>query len=86
MNPTAGLTLVRAEARRITRRGFRAWAIPRDAGEGWRLLGLMWLITLFLPVRIYLVIRADGYARAGSLSAMRSGGRWVRKGARFEDA
>jgi Ni/Fe-hydrogenase 1 B-type cytochrome subunit len=47
---------------------------------------MMWLLILFVPAHIYLVIRADGYARAGSLSAMIGGGRWVRKGASFEDA
>ena len=45
----------------------------------------MWLLILFVPAHIYLVVRADGWARAGSLSAMLSGGRWVRKGARMED-
>jgi Ni/Fe-hydrogenase 1 B-type cytochrome subunit len=48
-------------------------------------VAMMWLVILFVPIHIYLVIRADGYAREGSLSAMLSGGRWVRKGARFED-
>jgi len=42
-------------------------------------------VILFVPIHIYLVIRADGYAREASLSAMLNGGRWVRKGARFED-
>lgn len=47
---------------------------------------MMWLIILFVPLHVYLVIRADGYAREGSLSSMLSGGRWIRRGARFEDA
>ena len=48
-------------------------------------VAMMWLVIVFVPLHLYLVMRADGYARAGSLSAMLSGGRWVRKGARFED-
>jgi Ni/Fe-hydrogenase 1 B-type cytochrome subunit len=49
-------------------------------------VAMMWLLILFIPAHIYLVIRADGFARAGSLSAMLSGGRWIRKGSSLEDA
>ena len=45
----------------------------------------MWAIIVFVPIHIYMVIRADGFARQGSVSAMISGGRWIRKGARLED-
>lgn len=64
------------------------WIIRSFGGNETRLfhVTMMWLIILFIPVHIYLVVRADGYARAGSLSSMLSGGRWVRKGATFEDA
>lgn len=48
-------------------------------------VAMMWLLILFVPAHLYLVIRADGFARAGSLSAMVSGGRWVRKGVRLAD-
>lgn len=48
-------------------------------------VAMMWLILVFIPLHLYLVVRADGYARAGSLSAMISGGRWVRKGAHLQD-
>ncbi len=46
---------------------------------------LMWVILLFLPLHVYLAIRADSVDRSGTISSMISGGRWVRRGAHFED-
>lgn len=46
---------------------------------------VMWLILLFLPAHVYLSIRADSVERSGAISSMVSGGRWVRRGAVFED-
>lgn len=46
---------------------------------------VMWVIILFVPLHVYLSIRADGVDRTGSISAMVSGGRWIRDGATFED-
>jgi len=65
-----------------------AWPVQHFGGNGVRLfhVTMMWLIILFVPVHVYLVIRADGYAREGSLSSMLSGGRWIRRSAHFEDA
>jgi hypothetical protein len=34
---------------------------------------------------VYLSVRADGVERMGAISSMVSGGRWVRRGAVFED-
>ena len=64
------------------------WPIRHFGANGVRLfhVTMMWLIIVFVPLHVYLVIRADGYAREGSLSSMLSGGRWVRRGALFEDA
>ena len=46
---------------------------------------IMWVIILFVPLHVYLSVRADSTERSGAISAMVSGGRWVRRGAKFED-
>lgn len=46
---------------------------------------VMWVIILFVPLHMYLSIRADSVDRSGAISSMVSGGRWVRRGAHFED-
>jgi Ni/Fe-hydrogenase b-type cytochrome subunit len=46
---------------------------------------IMWLILLFVPMHVYLSVRADSTERSGAISAMVSGGRWVRRGAKFQD-
>jgi Ni/Fe-hydrogenase b-type cytochrome subunit len=46
---------------------------------------IMWLLVLFVPVHVYLSIRADSVERSGAISSMVSGGRWIRRGAVFED-
>ena len=46
---------------------------------------MMWIIILFVPLHMYLSIRADSVDRSGAISSMVSGGRWVRRGAHFED-
>lgn len=48
-------------------------------------LEIMWLVLLFLPAHVYLSIRADNVERSGAISSMVSGGRWIRRGAVFED-
>lgn len=55
--------------------------------QGTRLLhfAVMWMIIMFLPAHVYLSIRADSVERSGAISSMVSGGRWIRRGARFED-
>lgn len=46
---------------------------------------IMWVIILFVPLHMYLSVRADSVDRSGAISSMVSGGRWVRRGAHFED-
>lgn len=46
---------------------------------------IMWVLILFLPLHVYLSIRADSVDRSGAISSMVSGGRWIRRGAEFED-
>lgn len=46
---------------------------------------LMWGLLIFIPAHVYLSVRADGVERMGAISSMVSGGRWVRRGAVFED-
>ncbi|HEX2809241.1 MAG TPA: Ni/Fe-hydrogenase, b-type cytochrome subunit [Kineosporiaceae bacterium] len=46
---------------------------------------IMWVIILFLPAHVYLSIRADSVERSGAISSMVSGGRWIRRGAVFDD-
>jgi len=46
---------------------------------------IMWIVILFVPLHVYLSIRADSVDRSGAISSMVSGGRWVRRGAHFED-
>lgn len=45
----------------------------------------MWIILVFLPLHVYLSIRADNVDRSGAISSMVSGGRWIRRGAHFVD-
>jgi hypothetical protein len=46
---------------------------------------VMWGLLVFIPAHVYLSVRADGVERMGAISSMVSGGRWVRRGAVFED-
>jgi Ni/Fe-hydrogenase b-type cytochrome subunit len=48
-------------------------------------LFMMWVFMAFLPIHIYLAIRADTVEREGAISSIFSGGRWCRKGTKFED-
>ena len=48
-------------------------------------LFMMWVFLAFIPIHVYLAIRADTVEREGSISSIFSGGRWCRKGTRFED-
>ena len=45
----------------------------------------MWVFLIFIPIHFYLAIRADTLEREGGISSIVSGGRWCRKGTRFED-
>lgn len=46
---------------------------------------LMWVFLIFIPIHVYLAIRADTVEREGGISSIISGGRWCRKGTKFED-
>jgi Ni/Fe-hydrogenase b-type cytochrome subunit len=48
-------------------------------------LFMMWVFMAFMPIHIYLAIRADTVEREGAISSIFSGGRWCRKGTVFED-
>lgn len=46
---------------------------------------IMWVFLAFIPIHVYLSVRADTIEREGALSSIVSGGRWCRKTTRFED-
>ncbi len=48
-------------------------------------LFMLWIFLAFIPIHVYLAIRADTVEREGAISSIFSGGRWCRKGTRFED-
>lgn len=48
-------------------------------------LFMMWIFLAFIPIHVYLAIRADTVEREGAISSIFSGGRWCRKGTTFED-
>ena len=48
-------------------------------------LAVMWVFLIFIPIHFYLAIRADTVEREGGMSSIFSGGRWCRKGTKFED-
>lgn len=65
------------------------WVGP--AFGGWQVVRLLhhamlWVWLIFLPVHVYLVLRSAVLDRAGTLSSIFTGGRFVREGVRFEDA
>lgn len=45
----------------------------------------MWVILVFIPTHIYLSVLSGNVDREGTISSMISGGRWLRRGVRFED-
>lgn len=45
----------------------------------------MWIFLAFIPIHVYLAIRSDTVEREGAISSIFSGGRWCRKGTKFED-
>lgn len=46
---------------------------------------IMWVFLAFIPIHVYLSIRADTVEREGAISSIISGGCWCRKGTKFED-
>ena len=47
---------------------------------------LTWVLLIFVPIHVYLALRADFTDRGGSISSIISGGRWVRDDVDYEDA
>jgi Ni/Fe-hydrogenase b-type cytochrome subunit len=47
---------------------------------------LTWVILIFVPIHVYLALRADFTDRGGTISSIISGGRWVRDDIDYEDA
>jgi Ni/Fe-hydrogenase b-type cytochrome subunit len=46
---------------------------------------LSWAFVIFLPIHVYLAIRADLLERTGTISSIVSGGRWVPKEQEYVD-
>lgn len=46
---------------------------------------LTWVILIFIPIHVYLALRADITEKGGSISSIISGGRWVRDDVDYED-
>jgi len=46
---------------------------------------LTWVILIFVPIHIYLALRADVTERGGTISSIVSGGRWVKDDVHYED-
>ncbi len=69
---------------------FYKWFMPLNDWVGIpyiRLIHLvgMWCFLLFVTIHVYLSVLAGNVDRDGTISSMFSGGRWLRKSARFED-
>jgi Ni/Fe-hydrogenase b-type cytochrome subunit len=66
-----------------------AWWLPWFPGglRGVRLVHhtTTWVLLIFIPLHVYLALRADVMDREGTTSSIFSGGRWVPAGQRFED-
>lgn len=65
-----------------------AWVAP--AMGGWQIVrfvhhSLLWIFLIFIPIHVYLGIRADVMEREGTMSSIVSGGRFVRADTRYED-
>jgi Ni,Fe-hydrogenase I cytochrome b subunit len=46
---------------------------------------LTWVFLIFIPLHVYLAIRADFLERGGSVSSIVTGGRFVPADHKFED-
>lgn len=46
---------------------------------------LTWVLLIFVPIHVYLSLRADFTDRGGAISSIISGGRWVRDDIDYED-
>jgi Ni/Fe-hydrogenase 1 B-type cytochrome subunit len=69
---------------------FKAFGWVGPLLGGWQMVrllhhALMWVFIVFLPLHIYLVVRAAVLERGGELSSILTGGRYVRDDLEFED-
>jgi Ni/Fe-hydrogenase b-type cytochrome subunit len=46
---------------------------------------LTWVVLIFIPIHVYLSLRADVTDREGTISSIVSGGRWVKDDVHYED-
>jgi Ni/Fe-hydrogenase b-type cytochrome subunit len=46
---------------------------------------LTWVVLIFVPIHVYLSLRADFMERSGTISSIVSGGRWVKDDVHYED-
>jgi Ni/Fe-hydrogenase b-type cytochrome subunit len=68
--------------------GLTNWMVPVFGGlqiVRWVHHVLTWLFLIFIPIHIYLAIRADLLERTGTISSIVSGGRFVPSDVDFED-
>ena len=68
--------------------GATNWLVPILGGlqiVRWIHHVLTWVFLIFIPLHVYLAIRADFLERGGSISSIITGGRFVPTGHRFED-
>jgi Ni,Fe-hydrogenase I cytochrome b subunit len=47
---------------------------------------LTWVFLIFIPIHVYLALRADAIERTGTISSIISGGRFVPRHEEFIDA
>jgi Ni,Fe-hydrogenase I cytochrome b subunit len=47
---------------------------------------LTWIFLIFIPIHLYLALRADALERTGTISSIVSGGRFVRTEEEYIDA
>jgi Ni/Fe-hydrogenase 1 B-type cytochrome subunit len=46
---------------------------------------LTWVFLIFIPIHVYLALRADAVERTGTISSIISGGRFIPKHEEFVD-
>jgi Ni/Fe-hydrogenase 1 B-type cytochrome subunit len=46
---------------------------------------LTWVFLIFIPIHVYLALRADAVERTGTISSIISGGRFIPKHGEFVD-
>lgn len=65
-----------------------SWAVPLLGGNQWVRFfhhTATWVFIIFVPMHVYLSLRADVMDREGTMSSIFSGGRFVRADGHYED-